>query len=70
MFPSHIQFDASPFGRRREQPEGDHEVLDQAEDEQITFVIMCALNLVLLDHGAGVHRWNIRVKDILANLPV
>ena len=45
-------------------------VLDPTEDEQILFVTMCALNFVSLDHGSGVHLWNIRIKNILAGLPV
>lgn len=45
-------------------------ILDHTYDKQVTFVTLCALIYVTLDHGSGVHRWNIRVKDILSNLPV
>lgn len=44
--------------------------LDPAYNEQVTFVTMCALNFVSLDHGSGVHRWNIRLKDIFSDLVV
>ena len=29
---------------------------------------MCALNFVSLDHGSGVHRWNIRLRDIFSDV--
>ena len=45
-------------------------ILDHIYDKQVTFVTLCAFIYVTLDHGAGVHRWNIRVKDILSYLPV
>lgn len=45
-------------------------ICHQAEDEQVTFVVQCAIQLVLLDHNYGVHKWNIRVKDIYVDLPV
>lgn len=45
-------------------------VLNHIYDQQVTFVALCAMIYVTLDHGSGVHQWNIRVKNILSNLPV